>query len=79
LPSTQPQFFLEWTHTIPLEEDLRVASEMLEVGTCSSLQSPKLTRVVQRCCNLVNVLAREDVEFHLHALETKTEQFQLCE
>jgi hypothetical protein len=27
----------------------------------------------------VIVLAREDVEIHLHALQTMTEQFQLCE
>jgi hypothetical protein len=27
----------------------------------------------------VIVLAREDVEVHLHALQTMTEQFQLCE
>jgi hypothetical protein len=27
----------------------------------------------------VIVLAREDVEVHLHALQTITEQFQLCE
>jgi hypothetical protein len=32
---------------ILLEEHLQVALEMLEVGICSSLQSPKLTRVVQ--------------------------------
>jgi hypothetical protein len=25
------------------------------------------------------MLAREDVEVHLHALQTTTEQFQLCE
>jgi hypothetical protein len=28
---------------------------------------------------MVIVLAREDVEVHLHALQTVTEQFQLCE
>jgi hypothetical protein len=49
---------------------------MLEVGICSSLWSPKLTRVVQWCSNLVIVLVREDVEVHLHALQTMTEQFQ---
>jgi hypothetical protein len=27
----------------------------------------------------VIVLAREDVEVHVHALQTMTEQFQLCE
>jgi hypothetical protein len=58
LPSIQPQYFLEWTptiskqsltefYTILLEEHLQVAVEMLQVGICSSLQSPKLIRVVQ--------------------------------
>jgi hypothetical protein len=28
---------------------------------------------------MVIMLAKEDVEFHFHALETMTEQFQLCE
>jgi hypothetical protein len=28
---------------------------------------------------VVIVLAREDVEIHIHALETTTEHFQLCE
>jgi hypothetical protein len=48
LPSIQPHFFSEWTrtsfeqslmefYTIPLEEQLQVASEMLEMGICSSL------------------------------------------
>jgi hypothetical protein len=35
--------------------------------------------VVERFSNLVIVLAKEDVEVHLNALETMTEQFQLCE
>jgi hypothetical protein len=55
---------------------------MLEMGTCSSLQSPKLTVVVQCCSNLVTVQARDDdddEEVHLHALPTMTEQFQLFE
>jgi hypothetical protein len=58
LPSVQQQSFLEWTpasfeqslaefYTTLLEEHLQVALEMLEVGICSSLQSPKLTTVVQ--------------------------------
>jgi hypothetical protein len=34
--------------------------------------------VVQLYSDLVIVLAREDVEVHLHALQTMTEQFQLC-
>jgi hypothetical protein len=29
--------------------------------------------------NLVTVLAREDAEVRLHALQTMTEQFRLCE
>jgi hypothetical protein len=29
--------------------------------------------------NLVVVLAREDVDFHHHTLQTMTEQSQLCE
>jgi hypothetical protein len=58
LPSIQPHSFLEWTqtsferslaefYTILLEESLQVALEMLEAGICSSLTSPKVTRVVQ--------------------------------
>jgi hypothetical protein len=58
LRSVQPQAFLEWTgtsfektlavfYTILLKEHLQVALGMVEVGNCSSLQSPKLTRVVQ--------------------------------
>jgi hypothetical protein len=31
------------------------------------------------CANLVTELDRENVEVHLHALQTMTEQFQLCE
>jgi hypothetical protein len=88
LPSIQPQFFLEWTrtsfeqslaefYTILLEEH-PVALEMLAVRICSSLWSPKLTRMVQ-CSNLLIVLAKEDVEVHFPALQTMTEQFQLCE
>jgi hypothetical protein len=57
LPSVQPQSFLDWTHTsfeqslaefytILFEEHFQVAVEM-EVVICSSLCSPKLTRVVQ--------------------------------
>jgi hypothetical protein len=38
-----------------------------------------MTRVVQRCSNLVIVLAREEAEVYLHALRTMTELFQLCE
>jgi hypothetical protein len=46
--------------------------EMLEVGICSSLYFPKLTEMVQWCSDVVIVLAREDVEVHLHALQTMT-------
>jgi hypothetical protein len=58
LSSIQLQSFLEWTcssfeeslaefYTILIEEHLKVALEILEVGTYSSRLSPKLTRVVQ--------------------------------
>jgi hypothetical protein len=52
---------------------------MLEVGICSSLQSPKLTTMVQCCSNEVTVLAREDVDVYLHAVQAATNQSQLCE
>jgi hypothetical protein len=48
---------------------------MLEVGICSSFWSPKLIRLFHWCSNLVIVLAREDVNVHLQALPTITEQF----
>jgi hypothetical protein len=35
--------------------------------------------MIQWNSNLVFVLTMEDVEVHLHALKTITEQFQLCE
>jgi hypothetical protein len=90
LPTIQPQYFMKWAHksseqslvefyTILLEERLVVALEILKAGICSSLKSPNLTRVVQRCSDLVIVLAREDVEVHVHVLQTMTEQFQMCE
>jgi hypothetical protein len=58
LSSIQPQSFLELTctsgeqslvefYTIFLEEHLQVALEMLEVGICSSLYTPKVTGMVQ--------------------------------
>jgi hypothetical protein len=86
LPSTKPPSFLEWTRTsfeqslaefdsILLEEHPQVALEILDVGICSSLQSPKLTSVVI----LVIMLTWKDAEVHLHALQTVTEHFQLCE
>jgi hypothetical protein len=39
----------------------------------------KLTKIVQWCSNRVIALSREDVEVHLHTLQTMTKQFQLCE
>jgi hypothetical protein len=89
LPPMQMQSFLEWTRTsfeqslvefyaILLEEN-QVTLEMLDVEICSPLKSPKLTTVVQYYSNLVIVLAREVVKVHLHALQTMTEHFQLCE
>jgi hypothetical protein len=83
-PSLQPRSFLEWTRTsfdqslaefctILPEHHLQVALEMLAVGICSSLKSPKLTRMVQWCSNLVIMRARKYVEIQLHALQTMTE------
>jgi hypothetical protein len=60
-------------YTILLKE---VALEMLKMGICSSLQSRELTRVVQWSSYLVILLAREDAEVHLHAIQTMTEEFQ---
>jgi hypothetical protein len=50
---------------------------MLDVEICSSFLSPKLTRVTKWCWNLVIMWAREDVEVHLHTLQTMTEEYQL--
>ena len=47
----------------------------MEEGICSSPHSLKLATVVRGC--LVTVLAREGVEVHLHAAQTKTEHFSL--
>jgi hypothetical protein len=69
LPLIQLQPFLEWTltsfelsvvesYSILLEEHLRLALEMLQMTICSSLQSPKLVKVVQGCSDMVTVLAR---------------------
>jgi hypothetical protein len=44
---------------------------MIKEGICFLPYSLKLTTVVM-------VLAREDVEVHLHAAESKTECFWLC-
>jgi hypothetical protein len=38
-----------------------------------------VARVVQWFPNLIIMLVREDIEVHLHAFQTMTEQFQLCE
>jgi tRNA G10 N-methylase Trm11 len=51
-------------YTILLEEHLQVALEMLEMGNCFSLWSPKLSR--------------EDIEVHLHALQTITERLDVA-
>jgi hypothetical protein len=50
-------------HAILLEEHLKVTLEMLEVGICYSFWSPKLTRVVQCCSNLVIVVTRNMLKF----------------
>jgi hypothetical protein len=74
---------LEWTHAsfeqslaefhiIFLEEHLQDALEMLEVGICSSLYSPKLTGVIHSCSYVVTVLVRYDVEVRLHTLQAMT-------
>jgi hypothetical protein len=58
LLSIQPQSFLKWTHTsseqsltdfdtILHEEYIQVALEIFEVEICSSISSPKLTRVLR--------------------------------
>jgi hypothetical protein len=62
--------------TLP-EEHLLIPREMME-GICFSHYCLKLTTVVRWSLSLLTVLAKEDVEVHLHASETKTEHFWLC-
>jgi hypothetical protein len=50
----------------------------MEEGICFSPFSLKLTTVVRRYLSLEIVLAREDVEVHLHIRQTKTEHFWIC-
>jgi hypothetical protein len=64
-------------YTILLEEHLQVALEMLEVGICSSLVS-KTDHSGLVVFKPGDLLVREDVEVRLHALQTMTEQLQLC-
>jgi hypothetical protein len=53
------------------EEHLLVAGEMMEEGICFSPCSLKLTTWFDDIC-LAILLSREDVEMHLHSLQTKT-------
>jgi hypothetical protein len=50
----------------------------MEEGICFSSYSLKLTTVVRRYLSLEIVLAKEDVEVHLHACQTKSEHFWIC-
>jgi hypothetical protein len=59
------------------EEHLPVARQVTEEGICFSTCSLKLTTVFRRYLSLAIVLAREGVEVHLHAAQTKTEHFCL--
>jgi len=47
-------------------------------GICFSPCSLKLTTVDRQYLRWVIVLARDDVEVHLHASQTTTEHFRLC-
>ena len=51
---------------------------MWEERICFSPYSLKLTTVLRRYLSVAIVLAREDVEVHLQAPQTKTEHFWLC-
>jgi hypothetical protein len=55
-------------YTIVLGEHFQIALGMLLVGICSSHWSPKLTRVVQWCLNVVIVPVMENVDAHIHTL-----------
>jgi len=50
----------------------------MKEGTCYSPYSLKLTTVVRRYLSLEIVLAREHVDVHRHARQTKTEHFWIC-
>jgi hypothetical protein len=78
LPSVQPQSFLEWTHTsfeqslaefytIPLEEHLQVALEILEVGKTDQSGSMML--------KFGDSAGQGDIEVCLHALQTVTDSY----
>jgi hypothetical protein len=77
LTHTGSEHFLEEFYTILLEERLQVVLKVLQVGICSSLQSPKLTNAVQWCSNIENVLEKEH-DVHFQALQLMTKQSQLC-
>ena len=91
LPVIHTVSFLEQTHISSEEslveycttlykeyEYLLVALEMMEKGICFSPYSLNLKAVFRWYGSLATALAREDVEVHLHAPETKTEHFSLC-
>jgi hypothetical protein len=50
----------------------------MEEEICFSSCSLKLTTMVRRYLSLEIVLAREDVEVHIHARQTKTKHLDLC-
>jgi hypothetical protein len=50
---------------------------MMEEGICFSAFSLKLTKMIQYYLSLAIVLAREYVEVHLHAPQTKHEHIWL--
>jgi hypothetical protein len=84
LPSIQPQSFLEWTctsseqslvefYTILLDEHLQVALQMLKWEVSKTDQSNSMMFKSGDCAG------QDDAEVHLHALQTTTAQYQLCE
>jgi hypothetical protein len=62
-----------------LHEEHLVNLELMKEGVCFSPYSLKLTTVVLLYLSPAILLARKDVEVHLHAPYTKTEHFWLCE
>jgi hypothetical protein len=85
LPSIQPQPFLEWTrtsfkqclaefYTLILEEHIQVALEMSKVGNVFLIQVSKTDQSAS-----VIFKSGDCVEVHLRALQTVTEDFQMCE
>jgi hypothetical protein len=86
LSSVQPQSFLKWIrasiersiakfYAVVLQEHVQVALEILEVLICSSTKSPKIVHCGPLLSNVVVLLAKENAEVQLHALQTMTKQF----